>query len=144
MEEMSFYSALVLAGVVCLAAFGAEPIPFKVLAQGGQSGVDERREVVARTAQEFKALQVSGPSEGPPPKIDFATTMVVGIYMGMRPSGGHSVEITRIERDGADLVVTYRERAPGRDEMATQVMTSPFQLVTTATFPGRVRFTRAK
>ena len=141
---MNVYSSLVLAGIVCLAAFTAEPIPFKVMVQGGHSGVEERREVVARTAEEFKALQVSPPPDGPAPKVDFATTMVVGIYMGTRPSGGHSVEITRIERDGADLVVTYRERAPGRDEMATQVMTSPFQLVTTATFPGPVRFTRAK
>ena len=141
---MNVYSSLVLAGIVCLAAFTAEPIPFKVLVQGGHSGVEERREVVARTAEEFKALQVSPPPDGPAPKVDFATTMVVGIHMGTRPSGGHSVEITRIERDGADLVVTYRERAPGPNEMATMVMTSPFQLVTTAKFDGRVRFTRAR
>ena len=141
---MNLLSALLLAGVIGLAALGAQPIPFKVLVQGGHSGVEERREVVARNAEEFKALQVSPPPGGAIPKIDFATTMVVGVYVGTRPSGGHSVEITRIERDGADLVVTYRERAPGPDEMATMVMTSPFQLVTTATFPGRVRFARAR
>jgi hypothetical protein len=141
---MNLLSVILLVGVIGFAAMGAEPIPFKVLVQGGHSGVDERREVVARTAEEFKALDVSPPPDGAPPKIDFATTMVVGVYMGTRPSGGHSVEITRIEREGADLVVTYRERAPGPNEIATMVMTSPFQLVTTATFPGRVRFVRAR
>ena len=141
---MNLLSALLLAGVIGLAALGAQPIPFKVLVQGGHSGVEERREVVARNAEEFKALQVSPPPGGAIPKIDFATTMVVGVYVGTRPSGGHSVEITRIERDGADLVVTYRERAPGPDEMATMVMTSPFQLVTTAAFSGRVRFVRSR
>jgi hypothetical protein len=141
---MNLLSVILLVGVIGFAAMGAEPIPFKVLVQGGHSGVDERREVVARTAEEFKALDVSPPPDGAPPKIDFATTMVVGVYMGTRPSGGHSVEITRIERESADLVVTYRERAPGPNEIATMVMTSPFQLVTTATFPGRVRFVRAR
>ena len=141
---MNLLPELLLVGVLGLAALGAQPIPFKVLVQGGHSGVEEKREVVARTAEEFKALQVSPPPDGAMPKIDFATTMVVGVYLGTRPSGGHSVEITRIERDGADLVVTYRERAPGPNEMATMVLTSPFQLVTTATFSGRVRFTRAR
>jgi hypothetical protein len=141
---MNLLPELLLVGVVGLAALGAQPIPFKVLVQGGHSGVEERREVVARTPEEFKGLQVSPAPDGSMPKVDFATTMVVGIYLGTRPSGGHSVEITRIERDGADLVVTYRERAPGPNEMATMVLTSPFQLVTTATFSGRVRFTRAR
>jgi hypothetical protein len=136
---------IVLIGFLGFAAATAEPVPFKVLQSGGYSGVEEQREVVIRSEAEWRSL-VLGPSRGgaQPPAVDFSKVMVVGVFLGSRPTGGHAVEITRIERAGADLVVTYRERRPGPNDIASQVITTPFQLVTTAPFAGRVRFTRAR
>ena len=133
--------------VACLAAAAAmgAPVPFKVLETGVVSGIETRREVVVRTAAEWKALRSEHAGESAAqPVVDFTTSMVIGVFLGTRPSGGHAVEITGIERDADGLVVTYRERRPGPNEMATQMLTAPFQLVTTAKVSGPVRFTHAR
>ena len=76
--------------------------------------------------------------------VDFARSIVVGIFLGSRPSAGYSVEIAEITRDGKALVVTYRERRPGPNDMAAQMMTAPFQLAAIDRFPGEIRFVRAR
>jgi len=143
-EKITVLTLLMIA-VFCLAAATAEPVPFKVLQSGGYSGIEEHREVVIRNAKEWSALQLEPSPQGTPaPAVDFTKSMVIGVFLGTRPTGGHAVAIDRIERDGDDLLVTYRERRPGPNDIASQVITTPFQLVTTAAFAGRVRFTRAR
>jgi len=143
-ERISVLTLFMIA-VFCLAAAAAEPVPFKVLQSGGYSGIEESREVVMRSEAEWRSLQLGpSPTGATPPAVDFSKAMIVGVFLGTRPTGGHAVEITKIEREGAELVVTYRERKPGPNDIASQVITTPFQLVTTAPFAGRVRFTRAR
>ena len=68
--------------------------------------------------------------------------MVVGIFLGSRPTGGHAIEITAVQREGADLVVSYRESRPDPREMVTQMITSPFHLVRIDRQEGPVKFRR--
>src|SRR3954467_6372793 len=132
-------------GLLSMAAATAGPGPFKVLQSGGYSGIEESREVVLRSEAEWRSLQLGpSPTGATPPAVDFSKAMIVGVFLGTRPTGGHAGEITKIEREGAELVVTYRERKPGPNDIASQVITTPFQLVTPAPFPGRVGFTRAR
>ena len=60
----------------------------------------------------------------------------------VRPRG-YTVKIDTIERQGAELVVTYRERPPAPTDMVAQMLTAPYVLVTIEKFDGRVRFVRA-
>jgi len=122
----------------------AQSVPFKKLVRGQQSFIEAAREVVVRTADEWTALWKQHAPDQRPPVVDFTRSMVVGIFVGSRPTGGHSVEITRVDREGSDLVVTYRERQPGNSDIVTQVITMPFELVTIDRFDGHVRFTRAQ
>jgi len=125
-------------------AASAQPLTFKTIERGGQSGIETAREVVARTEAEWTALwKEHAPGRKRPP-IDFTSSMVVGVFLGSRPTGGFDVEVTRIERQGTDLVVSYRERKPDPSDIVTQIITMPYHLVTTERSAAPVRFAPEK
>jgi hypothetical protein len=66
--------------------------------------------------------------------------MVVGVFMGSRPSAGFAVEILAVEERAGATVVSYREKVPPRDAVAAQVITSAYQLVAVPRRMGEVRF----
>jgi hypothetical protein len=121
-----------------------DPVAFKTLESGVQSGIERPREVIVRTPAEWKTLCAAHAEGRPCPTVDFARSTVIGVFLGMRPTAGFSVEITRVDRDGDALVVSYRERKPGRDVMAAQMITIPYQLVTIDRFDGPIRFVKAR
>ena len=121
-----------------------DPVQFKALESGVQSDIERPRDAVARTAAEWKALCADHAGGRPCPQVDLSTSTVIGVFLGTRPSTGFAVEITRIDRDGDALVVQYRERKPGPGEMAAQMITMPYRLVTIDRFAGPIRFVKAR
>ena len=121
-----------------------DPVPFKSLESGVQSGIEAPREVVVRTTDEWKKLCGEHAGGRPCPAVDFTRSTVIGVFLGTRPTAGISVGIQRVDRDGDALVVTYRERRPGAGEMAAQMLTTPYALATIDRFAGPVRFVRAR
>jgi len=73
--------------------------------------------------------------------IDFKTSMLAGISLGQKRTGGYSVTIVDArEKDGV-LYIRYRERKPGPRSIVTQAITAPFHLkVLSASTAGSVRF----
>jgi PrcB C-terminal len=137
------YSLALMCMVGVLQTTGASPVAFTTLARGQQSAIDDAREVVVRDAAGWKKLWTEHAPEQPVPAVDFSRSSVVGVFLGTRPTGGHAVEITAIERDADAAVVVYRETKPGPDAIVTQVLTSPFHLVRVDGLPKQVRFRRA-
>jgi hypothetical protein len=133
--------AWLLAGAV-LVADGAMTgqVRFTTIASGSQSGIEEPRQVVIRTAAEWKQLWDSHAPGDPLPPVDFSTATVIGVFAGFRSTGGHKVEITTIAREGEQLVVTWQESRPPRDAIVTQVLTFPFHLVTIPKHTGKIVF----
>jgi len=127
-----------------LAAVMLPPIPFKTLDSGIGADVERPREVVVRTAAEWKQLCAEYAHGRPCPSVDLAKSTVIGIFLGTRPSAAYAVEIAGIERAGDSLVVTWREHTPAPDEMAAQMITTPYLLATIDRFDGAIRFVRAK
>jgi hypothetical protein len=113
------------------------------IAQGRISGIDERREVVVRSAAEWDALWRQHSSSGAAPAVDFSTEMVAAIFLGTRPTGGYSLDILSAAPLGGALIVEYTERRPGGDAIVTQVLTAPFHMIRLPRFDGPVRFSRA-
>ena len=136
---------LVAAALVTLCtALVPDAVPFKTLDRGDLAGIERPRTVVIRTANDWKTLNNQRARGAPQAPVDFTKSTVVGVFLGTRPTGGFSVEITGIEKQGNELTVTWRERKPGRDDMVTQVLTAPYHLVTIDRFDGPVKFTRAE
>ena len=118
------------------------PLPFTTVARGVVSNIDEPRTVVVRSTAEWDTLwKAHGPQE-PAPPVDFSRGIVVGVFLGSRPTAGFSVEITRVKTEEHLTVVEYVERAPPPGGLTAQVLTSPFHLVTIAPRAAPVEFRR--
>jgi len=116
--------------------------------RGDDSGVTEFREIVVRSEEGWRILwkehmahRVPPP---PVPPVDFASTQVVGVFLGQRPSGGYAVEILSMDGEGSEQRVTYRETRPPANTMQITVLTQPFHLRVTPRRDGPVRFERKK
>ncbi len=72
--------------------------------------------------------------------MDFSKEMVVGLFLGSRPTAGYILEIVSAVQDNGSLVVKYRESIPQRGSMTAQVLTSPYHVVAVPFFPGGVKF----
>jgi VWFA-related protein len=116
-----------------------ESLPIVAVAKGAVSGVPEGREVIARNAAEWSALW--GPlSHGlAAPVVAFENTMIVGVFLGARPTAGYEPEIVRVVREGESLVIEWRELEP-RDTGNPPNETTPFVMAGVPQHAGDVRF----
>ena len=112
------------------------------VAQGTMSNIEEPRTVVVRTAAEWQALWKDHDPQQAVPAVDFAQSMVVGVFLGSRPTAGFAVEITAVKAEGNRTIVEYAERRPPRDQFVAQVVTSPFHIVRLMRTAGAVEFRR--
>ena len=112
------------------------------LDKGDQSNVDDARQTVARTADEYNTLWRLHAPDRPQPKVDFAKEMVVGVFMGSRPTAGFAIEILGTRDEAGTLVVQYRETRPARGMITAQVITSAYHIVAISSRPATVRFER--
>ena len=110
------------------AAAALQAIAFTSVAQGPSSQIDQPRQVTVRTVDEFQALW-KGHSRAPLPKVDFDKSIVVGVFLGSRPTPGYRVTVTAVRRAGRTAVVEWTEMKPDPSRMVAQVITSPFHLV---------------
>jgi hypothetical protein len=130
---------------VALTAWLAQaPASMRTLDTGPMSNIDEPRQVVARTTGEWSALWKAHNPGRPAPAVDLSREMVIGLFMGSRPTAGYSVRITGIERRDDALVIKYDESAPPRGALTAQVLTSPYHIVAIPKADGEVKFERVK
>ena len=103
----------------------AKPGEVKVLAEGYHSAITNSFVAVVRDAATYAALVKL---DGSLPKLDeefFKSNAVIAAFLGTRSTGGYGVDIIREGPGGFRLV----ERKPGKDMMVTEMITSPFKLV---------------
>jgi hypothetical protein len=120
------------------------PVSFTNISHRDQSGVEEARQVVVRTPDEWEALWKEHAPGQPMPAVDFTTSMVIGVFLGSRNSAGYGVTITGIEKEGATIAVTYREDRPAAGAVLAQVITYPHHLVRVERAAGEVKFARTE
>jgi len=66
----------------------------------------------------------------------------ITLYWGEKPTGGYSINIESVARDGDTLEVIYRLKSPGPGDMVTQVFTHPQSSIELSSDMGS--FTRVK
>jgi hypothetical protein len=54
---------------------------------------------------------------------------IVFIGMGLKATGGFSIEVEQVERIGSEIHIKVIETSPGPDDMVTQALTNPFVLI---------------
>jgi hypothetical protein len=114
---------------------------------GGTCGVAEPKQVVIRDSDAWKSLWKEMQSQRTPapatPDVDFSREMVVGVFLGQKPTGGYSVRVTRIEQAPDVLKVEFKETRPAPDSIVTQALTQPYHLVVVPKQEGRLDFALA-
>lgn len=115
-------------------------ISFTTVAAGTHSGIDQPRQVVARTTSEWQALWKTHSPDAAPPSVDFTKATVVGVFLGSRPTAGFDVRITAVKQERGHVVVEYAERTPAPGVMLAQVLTSPFHLIRIPHDTGEIEF----
>ncbi len=123
---------------------GGPPVPFTTLVDGQASAIEEQRQVVVRTPAEWKALWAKHAPGQKMPTVDFAKSMVIGVFLGTRNTGGYRVVVTGIQREGSTLVVTWQEEQPAPGLLVTQALTAPFHLVTIDKTADAVKFSKTE
>jgi hypothetical protein len=117
----------------------------RTISKGTMSGMDQPQEVVARSAAEWTALwEKHAGRTSPPPAVDFSREIVVGIFLGTRPTAGYGVEIVRATGAKGVLIVEYVEAAPPRGALTAQVLTAPHHLAAVEKHDGEIRFRRVE
>ena len=116
------------------------PVVPMTLDKGDHSNVDDAKQVVVRTEAEWAKLWTQHSPDHKRPAVDFSRQMVIGAFMGSRPTAGFSIDIVSTIQANGVLTVRYREVMPSRGAITAQVITSPFDLVTVPAFAGDVRF----
>lgn len=110
------------------------------------SGVTSALNVVIRDQESFEKLWSAHNQNRTPvpplPKIDFTRQMVLGVFLGNRPSGCYGVEIGKVEVSGGKITAHYTETYSGGPMIAcTALVTSPMDMVITERLEGDVSFT---
>lgn len=127
-----------------LAAFvQAAPALLETVARASMSGIEESRQVVVRSDDEWTTLWREHAGAKPAPPVDFATQMVLAVFLGTRPSAGYGVEIISARPDGSGLAVSWSEQRPSRDTITAQVLTAPAHFVAVPKVTGSIRFEKA-
>jgi hypothetical protein len=111
----------------------ATQVDFQTVEKGRRSGVREALQIAVRSQAEWSALWQKHASIGanptPPTVIDFDKEIVVGVFLGEKPTGGYETEIIRAEQADDTLYVYYREISPQPGRLVTQALTQPFHIV---------------
>jgi hypothetical protein len=108
--------------------------------KGGQSNVEEARQVVVRTDAEWTKLWQQHSPDRQRPAVDFAKDMIVGVFMGSRSTAGYNISIVSTFAKDGNVLVRYQESAPRPGTMAAQVLTFPYHLVAIPKASGEVKF----
>ena len=118
--------------------------PLRSVEKGTDSAVDVQRQVIVRDGNEWTSVWRAHSPDRPQPAVDFSREMVVGVFMGTRPTAGFAVEIVGYRDSGGVVVVQYRETAPGRDTITAQMLVSPYHLVAIPRRTGTIEFEKVK
>lgn len=105
------------------------------------SRIETSRNVVVKDAASWAALwREHAGDEERLPQIDFATTMVVAVFMGTQPGGCYGTDITGMNHKDGKLIVTRTDTGPRMGELCTMAITHPAHLVRTARSDEPVEF----
>ncbi len=63
------------------------------------------------------------------PKVDFYKDRVVAIFLGTRSTGGYSASVRSVSVVANVATIEVVEATPGRDEITTQALTSPWVMI---------------
>ncbi|MGE0708456.1 MAG: protease complex subunit PrcB family protein [Planctomycetota bacterium] len=124
----------------------AATISFRSLERGEQSGYQTQpatqgAQLVLDTEAALDPVLAAHQGKQTPTRlnVDWTRERVVALFLGERPTGGHSIQVTGVAQvDSQTVEVEYRHDAP--QGAAVTLVTHPYELVALRDAKGAVRF----
>ncbi len=139
-----FYSLLMLTwfGLQTSACSSPPPDPqlelhpaYTIVDQGTQSGLTLTKQLLIGNAADWQELWGVHQSNRRPPRllppIDFSKDMLIAVFLGEQPTGGHRVTIHDLVKTPTHLQVNIKIAAPDKDAMVTMALTQPYVIIKT-------------
>jgi len=108
-------------------------VSFITILKGTDGGIDNPMDRIITTDKEWQELwndiHINKSYVPPPPRIDFTKSMIIIATMGMQPSPGHEIKITRITQVGNMVTVYIEETKPGKVCSPLTMISKPFHIV---------------
>jgi len=129
---MTFKSSILftLVFIITSCTTKKQMISFTEVVKGGHSNVETAKSIVIKDIASYNEVFTTINQTKEPnltiPTIDFENEMIIGLFMGMKNSGGYSIKIDSIISNSEKLLVYVKKSKP--KGMATSVMTQPFYL----------------
>ena len=128
----------------CFAGAADENQGLRDLGRGQRSGVRKAEQLVIQTPEAWQKLWAEHTAKVEPrpplPNVDFNREMVIAVFMGEKPTGGYSIQVTGVKASENALTVTYRTKQPPPDAIVTQALTQPFHFVAVPKSSRPVKF----
>lgn len=127
----------------------AEAKPWREIASGTQSAIEEETRTVIQNQEQWRAwwkehtknqFDTAQPDGQQPPKVDFEKETVLIATLGMRSTGGHQIRFSDLRRDDESMTVVLTSTSPGPDDMLTMALTHPFAVIAIPKHEGPVEF----
>ena len=135
-------SSMVFISAGLIVALLQAPLAIRSVDKGDQSNIDEDRPVVVRAQAEWAGLWRQHSPDRPQPAIDFRREMVVGVFLGSRPTSGFAVDVVDVTPAAGGHVAHYRVTQPAARAVTAQVLVFPYHLVAVPVHPGPLTFQR--
>jgi len=126
-------------------AENSKPVYYTLLETGVQSGIKEPGDVIITDQQVLDSVwdlhhsYIEGKTQAP--DINFDEEVVVGIFLGEKPSTGYWLRFDTVRRDGDDLiVVATTNKDVDNSKAVLQVITYPYFFIVTEKPEGEIRF----
>jgi len=120
---------------------GSASIPFRVIAQGPESGIVAHRELIIRVPGVWDFVWHKHANSAPP-EIDFRRETVIAIFGGSQSTAARSLRIADVSEEDGSIVVRYREVNEPAERAVASSTTSPFVIVAIPPQRPPVKFVR--
>jgi hypothetical protein len=119
-------------------------VTFKELYTSGVSNAVEAKQYVIRSESAYKNVwqqKVLTPTiYVKRPEVDFSKNMVIAVFQGKKPTGGHQVRVDSAVKSHNSLHVDVLHKRPGKACEVYQAFTKPCQFVTVPKMKDKVNF----
>lgn len=142
MNKFLSYLFIISCGIQTSACSSPPPDPqaelhpaYTIIDQGVHSGLTLSKQLVIGNPADWQELwgvhQSNRRPTRPLPPIDFSKDMIIAVFLGEQPTGGHRVMIRGLEKTPGSLQVSISIDAPDKDALVTMALTQPYVIIRT-------------
>ncbi len=121
---------------------------WRLITSGTQSNIEEATQQIIQTPEQWRKWWMDHTNtrdqpdsqEAQLPKVDFNKETILIATLGMRSTGGHTVQFSEIRHEGDTLKAVITSSSPAPDAMVTMALTYPFAVIAIPKHEGPIEF----